>query len=126
MRKIRYLLGVMAIAVSVLLVAPTAAVAGDSPTVVTAASRGGATYIDSNDSIHACDWYPDDGFGIWAQLSVQQADGSWLEKAPVASFSGCNSGTRDVVRENARLRLVACDMQGGTLWNCRGGTFSGG
>lgn len=126
MRKIRYLLGVMAVTASVLLVAPTAAVAGDSPTAFTASGRGAATYIDSNDSVHACDFYPDDGIGIKAVLSVQQADGSWLEKAPVASFSGCNTGIRDVVRENASLRIVACDIQGGTSWNCQGWTFGGG
>lgn len=125
MRKIRYLLGVMAVAVSVLFVAPTAAVAADG-SVSTASNRSIAVYYDPTDEVHACDAEPNDGFGIWAQLSVQQANGSWQEKAPVTSMSGCNTGIRDVVRENARLRLVACDMQGGTLWNCRETTFNGG
>ncbi|EAP98288.1 hypothetical protein JNB_15028 [Janibacter sp. HTCC2649] len=118
----KILVGAAAMTASMILVAPSA-MAGD----MFGYSGLGATtgrYDDSTDTVTACG---NDYHGGYAQLKVQQADGSWAEKAPVRTGARtCYSERRDVQRENAMLKLVICQLgDWGQTQYCETKTFSG-
>lgn len=94
------------------LAAPSAA--ANSGGVPSTSGWGYAYYEDDGDYVRACDYRPSDGYQTRVVLSVRQADGSWIAKAPVTSNSGCNQQHRDVQRESAQVRLEVCDMLGST------------
>lgn len=122
MMMTKILVGAAVATASMILVAP-AAVAGDY-FGHSALSMASGRYTDAGDTVTACASSTRGGF---AKLSVQQADGSWVNKSAVrAGARTCNTEVRPVERENAMLRLEVCDLTDyGATQYCRTYTFSG-
>ncbi|NMO19253.1 hypothetical protein HPC49_16535 [Pyxidicoccus fallax] len=91
----------------------------------------GRTHFDDNGDIYTVYDMDADNEGVVGWIEVQQADGSWraFRRVYVGSGDGTHeSNNVDIVREGARVKIVACRQNGpsGNPYACGTAIVTGG
>ncbi|RKH03181.1 hypothetical protein D7X74_36475 [Corallococcus sp. CA047B] len=95
-----------------------------------AGDTAGKTYFNDDGDIYTVYDTDSDNEGVVGWVEVQQANGSWKAFARVYVGTGYNthaSNNVDIVREGARVKIVACRQNGpsGTPYSCGTAIISG-
>ena len=125
--RIRATIATIALTCGIVLFAAAPATA-ESGTVKSIGEGASTHFDDSVDKYTVCD-LRDDGLLAAGWIEVEQPDGSWHQypkEIVVGGIEHCNPKDVEVQREDARVRVVACQKHpGGAVTGCNDKILAG-